>query len=29
MNSYLTDHKQFVQIDDAQSDLSNIITGIP
>ncbi len=29
MKSYLTDHKQFVQIDDTQSDFSNIIIGVP
>ncbi len=29
MKSYLTGHKQFVQIDDTQSDFYNIITGVP
>ncbi len=29
MKSYLTNRKQFVQIDDTQSDFYNIITGVP
>ncbi len=28
MKCYLTDHKQFLQIDDTQSDFSNITTGV-
>ncbi len=29
MKSYLTNHKQFLQIDHTQSNFSNIITGVP
>ncbi len=29
MKSYQTDRKQFIQIDDTQSEFSNKITGVP